>query len=94
MTPRARGVPEHFVVAERYVHAVVSTHTPARLQAWRSRRRIAIKIPAGRCHAVAPGVERTACGVDVGDLVRFEDRPWGVGVALDWCADCSAAVPF
>jgi hypothetical protein len=94
MTGSPRNVAGHFVAAERSVHAVVSRHAPAALDAWRSRRRVAIRIPAGRCHAVARDDQRTACGVDVGELVTFEDRPWGTGVALEWCADCTAVVPL
>ncbi len=94
MTPPARSLAEHFIAAERYVHAVVSRHALAPLHVVRSTQRVAIKIPAGRCHAVAREHERTACGLDVGGLVRFEDRPWGTGVALEWCPDCRAVVPF
>lgn len=49
-------------------------------------------VPTGTCHAVAAGVDRTACGANVDGLVLWE-QPWSQGfLGRQRCRECSAVV--
>lgn len=61
------------------------------LRAGRSRGRL---LPAGVCHAVRPDDEVTACGMELAELVTFDEQPWGHGIGLRWCQTCEQMVPL
>jgi hypothetical protein len=54
--------------------------------------REAMRVPAGTAHAVAPGVDATACGVALSDLQPFPDRVFTPGSLRNPCRKCRRIV--
>jgi hypothetical protein len=50
----------------------------------------AAPVPAGAVHAIEPDGDVTACGILVGELHVYRDKPWAAGAGS--CATCQHAL--
>jgi hypothetical protein len=68
----------------------MAAYVTATLEAATSAEARADPVPAGIAHAIEADGDVTACGMLVGELHVYRDRPWTAGA--DACAACERAL--